>query len=63
MRPAAWMLRNASEHFSQMMRHPYFARFPWQRPHDMNYNHEMFPSPGPVWPSKMLPIESWLEAG
>ncbi|CAE7882666.1 asphd2 [Symbiodinium sp. KB8] len=60
-RPAAWMLRNASEHFSQMMRHPYFARFPWQRPHDMNYNHEMFPSPGPVWPSKMLPIESWLE--
>ncbi|CAE7303327.1 ODA11 [Symbiodinium natans] len=60
-RLSARVLRNASEHFSQMMRHPYFSRFPWQHPHDMNFNHEMFPSPGPVWPSKMLPIESWLE--
>ncbi|CAE7524682.1 asphd2 [Symbiodinium pilosum] len=60
-RPASLVLRKASEHFAKMMQHPYFARFSWQRPHDMNYNNEMFPSPGPVWPNKLLPIESWLE--
>lgn len=58
---AAHVIRNSAAHFREMMSMPYFAQRRWASPYDMNYNEELYPSPGPVWPSSALPLVSWLE--
>ncbi|CAE8633580.1 unnamed protein product [Polarella glacialis] len=61
-RLAAKVLRETSRHFAAMMQHPYCSGRPWMTPHDMNFNEEHFPSPGPVWPREAFPLVPWLEA-
>eukprot|EP00971_Amphidinium_carterae_P249659 4955363-Amphidinium_carterae.1 len=44
-----------------MMTIPYFSRFQWSSPYDMNLNSELYPSPGPVWNAEDVPMAEWLE--
>jgi len=55
------VLQRASAHFKAMMTMPYFSRFPWSSPYDMNLNSELYSSPGPVWNVKHVPLTEWLE--
>lgn len=55
------MLTSANDHFSLMMRLPFFASRNWNNLLDMNFNSEIYPSPGPVWNETLIPIAKWME--